>query len=138
MYAVARNIEDISLAQMTPMIREQRDSERRFTMRDRSTEYQVLSLIPNHVLGRNILWIMLMWDVCVAQEEPLEIDQPKWKYCADLSSYGAEVCMNAEAKRVQNLKDYPLNYILGYTQFSCQLEPGILYYKLDFFIYAYM
>lgn len=69
------------------------------------------------------------------QEEPLEIYQPKWKYCAELSFYGAAVCTEVEAKRVQNLKDHPLYYFLGYTQFAFQLEPGMLYYKLHFVFY---
>lgn len=71
------------------------------------------------------------------QEEPLEIYQPKWKYCAELSSYGAAVCTEAEAKRVQNLRDHPLYYFLGYTQFACQLEPGILYYKVILSLYFF-
>lgn len=74
----------------------------------------------------------LIYNVSLDQVEPLEIYQPKWKYCAELSSYGAELCTEAEAKWVQNFRDYPLNYILGYTQFTCQLEPGMLYYKLNF------
>ncbi|XP_053094184.1 vitellogenin 3, phosvitinless [Pangasianodon hypophthalmus] len=97
-YAASRNIEDPSLAKMTPLIPEHRDPEQSFIKKDtdRHKEYQV---------------------------EPWEIYQPKWKYCAELSSYGAAVCTELEAKRVQNLKDHPLYYFLGYTQFSCQLEP---------------
>ncbi|KAG7327844.1 hypothetical protein KOW79_009450 [Hemibagrus wyckioides] len=57
------------------------------------------------------------------QVEPLEIYQPKLKYCAELSSYGAAVCTELEATRVQNAKDHPLYYFLGNTHFACQLEP---------------
>ncbi|XP_027016008.1 vitellogenin 3, phosvitinless isoform X1 [Tachysurus fulvidraco] len=97
-YAVSRNIEDPSLAKMTPMIPERRDPEQRFTEKDSesSKDYQV---------------------------GPLEIFQPKLKYCAELSSYGAAVCTDLEATRVQNLKDLPLYYFLGNTEFACQLQP---------------
>ncbi|XP_053491065.1 vitellogenin 3, phosvitinless [Ictalurus furcatus] len=96
-YAVSRNNDDPSMAKMTPMIPEHRDPEQSFKKdTECSKEYQL---------------------------EPLEIYQPKLKYCAELSSYGAAVCTELEAKRVQNLKDYPLSYLLGYTQFACHLEP---------------
>ncbi|KAI5614684.1 vitellogenin 3, phosvitinless precursor, partial [Silurus asotus] len=55
--------------------------------------------------------------------KPVKIRQTKLKYCAELSSYGASLCAELEAKRVQNLKHYPLNYLLGYTHLACQLEP---------------
>uniref|UniRef100_A0AAR2IJ16 Vitellogenin domain-containing protein n=1 Tax=Pygocentrus nattereri TaxID=42514 RepID=A0AAR2IJ16_PYGNA len=56
-------------------------------------------------------------------DEGSEIYHPKLKYCAQASTYGTAFCTKVEAKRVHYLKEYPLYYFLGYTHFSCQLEP---------------
>lgn len=114
---------------MTPMIPEHRNLGQSFIKKgtDRSKEYQVQYLLQNHMLES--FWVSSESHVSVDQVEPLEIYQPKWKYCAEFSSYGAAVCTELDAKRVQNLKDHPLYYFLGYTQFVCQLEPGMLYYR---------
>ncbi|KAM9461855.1 vitellogenin 3, phosvitinless [Clarias gariepinus] len=97
-YTVSRNIEDPSSAKMTPVIPEHRNPEQGFATKDtyHGKEYQV---------------------------EPLEIYKPKLRYCAELSSYGAAMCTELEAKRVQNLKDQPLYYLWGYTLLSFKLEP---------------
>ncbi|XP_046713777.1 vitellogenin 3, phosvitinless [Silurus meridionalis] len=96
-YVVSRNIDSLSLAKMTPLLPEHREQQS-FIKKDTysSREYQV---------------------------EPVKIRQTKLKYCAELSSYGASLCAELETKRVQNIKDYPLNYFLGYTHLACQLEP---------------
>uniref|UniRef100_A0A3B4CH62 Vitellogenin domain-containing protein n=1 Tax=Pygocentrus nattereri TaxID=42514 RepID=A0A3B4CH62_PYGNA len=99
-YAVSRHIEDPMSAKMTPMMPDVGDLEQSFTANRRETD-----TIRND------------------QDEGSEIYHPKLKYCAQASTYGTAFCTKVEAKRVHYLKEYPLYYFLGYTHFSCQLEP---------------
>ncbi|KAL7854535.1 hypothetical protein SRHO_G00167250 [Serrasalmus rhombeus] len=85
---------------MTPMMPDVGDLEQSFTANRRETD-----TIRND------------------QDEGSEIYHPKLKYCAQASTYGTAFCTKVEAKRVHYLKEYPLYYFLGYTHFSCQLEP---------------
>ncbi|TSM94622.1 Adhesion G protein-coupled receptor L4 [Bagarius yarrelli] len=77
------------------------------------------------ILGQEVSFFDLNQDIIqkIFKVKPLEIYQPKLKYCAGLSSYGVALCTELEATRVQNLKDRPLYYFLGNTQLTCQLEP---------------
>ncbi|KAI4904260.1 hypothetical protein NFI96_031791, partial [Prochilodus magdalenae] len=96
-YAVSRNAEDPMSAKMTPMMPDFEESLDKVSKQKRNRHDQRL-------LGS-------------------EIYHPKMKYCAEASIYGTGFCTQAEAKRVHYLKEYPLYYLLGYTHFSCQLEP---------------
>uniref|UniRef100_A0A6Q2Y8M3 Vitellogenin domain-containing protein n=1 Tax=Esox lucius TaxID=8010 RepID=A0A6Q2Y8M3_ESOLU len=87
-YAVSRNIEEPSLAKMTPMMPE-------------STEAEV-DLEP---AKRNI--------------EKTDFYNPQAKVCAEASIYGATFCVESEAKRSHYIEEYPLYYLLGYTNFLC-------------------
>ncbi|XP_036441837.1 vitellogenin 3, phosvitinless [Colossoma macropomum] len=99
-YAVSRNIEDPLSAKMTPMMSDVGDFEQSFAANRKETD-----------------------KIRDYQDEGSEIYHPKLKYCAQASTYGTAFCTQAEAKRVYYLKEYPLYYFLGYTHFSCQLEP---------------
>uniref|UniRef100_A0A4W4HEK0 Vitellogenin domain-containing protein n=1 Tax=Electrophorus electricus TaxID=8005 RepID=A0A4W4HEK0_ELEEL len=101
-YAVSRNIEDLSLAKMTPMTPENKDYEENASMERKDTD-------------------------------GTEVYHPKLKYCAEASIYGTAICTEIEVQRVHYLKEYPLYYFLGYTRFTCQLQPGRLYYSIHSF-----
>ncbi|XP_072515969.1 vitellogenin 3, phosvitinless [Salminus brasiliensis] len=99
-YAVSRNIEDPSSARMTPMMPEGKDLKQSFPKDQK---------IPNNFI--------------FSQVEDSEIYHPKLQYCSEASVYGAALCTQAEANRAHYLKEYPLYYFLGFTQFSCHFEP---------------
>lgn len=124
-YAVSRNVEDPLSAKMTPMMSDARDYEQ--SLRDDpvqySLQYYILKKDTDSVATENELSHISAW-----QAERSEINHPKYKYCAEASMYGTTLCTQVEAKRVHYLKEYPLYYFLGYTHFSCQLEPGRLFY----------
>uniref|UniRef100_A0A4W4HE82 Vitellogenin domain-containing protein n=1 Tax=Electrophorus electricus TaxID=8005 RepID=A0A4W4HE82_ELEEL len=97
-YAVSRNIEDLSLAKMTPMTPENKDYEENASMERKDTDGSI-------------------------DEKGTEVYHPKLKYCAEASIYGTAICTEIEVQRVHYLKEYPLYYFLGYTRFTCQLQP---------------
>ncbi|KAK1806020.1 hypothetical protein P4O66_013062 [Electrophorus voltai] len=106
-YAVSRNIEDLSLAKMTPMTPENKDYEETVSMERKDT------------------------DGSIDEEKGTEVYHPKLKYCAEASIYGTAICTEIEVQRVHYLKEYPLYYFLGYTRFTCQLQPGYRRYAVQ-------
>ncbi|XP_010904322.2 vitellogenin 3, phosvitinless [Esox lucius] len=98
-YAVSRNIEEPSLAKMTPMMPE-------------STEAEVdLEPAKRNVTSRQKI-------------EKTDFYNPQAKVCAEASIYGATFCVESEAKRSHYIEEYPLYYLLGYTNFACRIQPA--------------
>ncbi|KAL2090106.1 hypothetical protein ACEWY4_014794 [Coilia grayii] len=97
-YAVSRNIEEPSLAKMTPMM-------------------------PNSA----VTYLPPQFPKTYEDEFQLtgegEVYHPQSKVCWEASVYGAAVCVEAAAERTHYLEEYPLYYFLGYTRLAIQLEP---------------
>ncbi|XP_034085697.1 vitellogenin 3, phosvitinless isoform X3 [Gymnodraco acuticeps] len=93
-YAVSRNIEDLALAKITPMMPNAIDS-----------NDEVVRMGPTIVSTRNSWY-------------------PKTKVCAESNIYGAGVCVESEFRRDYYHDEYPLYYFLGYTRIALKVIPA--------------
>uniref|UniRef100_UPI0037E9A8CE vitellogenin 3, phosvitinless n=1 Tax=Semicossyphus pulcher TaxID=241346 RepID=UPI0037E9A8CE len=99
-YAVSRNIEELALAKMTP-------------------------IMPNAVDSNNEVVRM---DPAVVRPESDQVMTPNtWhprvKKCAESNIYGTGLCMESEIKREYYHEEYPLYYFLGYTYMAIKVAP---------------
>ncbi|KAI7795403.1 vitellogenin C [Triplophysa rosa] len=95
-YAVLRNIEDSSLAKMTPMMPEAKASQQSLPL---------ARILPT------------------SRDEQTEDSEWKIRQCSETKIYETAICVEAEAKRTHYFHEYPLYYFLGHTRFLYQLEP---------------
>uniref|UniRef100_A0A673ZCL1 Vitellogenin 3, phosvitinless n=1 Tax=Salmo trutta TaxID=8032 RepID=A0A673ZCL1_SALTR len=87
-YAVSRNIEEPSLAKMTPMM-------------------------PDSIEANEDIEPPKQRSLTSGQKV-----QSLSKVCAEANIYGAAFCIESEATRSHYIDEYPLYYFLGYTNFS--------------------
>ncbi|KAJ3598959.1 hypothetical protein NHX12_032922 [Muraenolepis orangiensis] len=92
-FAVSRNIEELALAKMTPMMPLAMDS-----------NDEILRSGPTIVV-------------------PPQVWHPIPKVCAESRVYGLGVCVESELQRAYYREEYPLYYFLGYTQFAVNIVP---------------
>ncbi|XP_070765014.1 vitellogenin 3, phosvitinless [Enoplosus armatus] len=100
-YAVSRNIEELALAKMTPMMPNAIDS-----------NDEVVHIGPT-----------------VVRPESYQIPRPNtWhpraKMCAESNIYGAGLCVESELRRDYYHEEYPLYYFLGYTHVALKVAPA--------------
>ncbi|XP_034562594.1 vitellogenin 3, phosvitinless [Notolabrus celidotus] len=99
-YAISRNIEELALAKMTPIIPDAKDSNSE-VVRTNSTIVEPES----------------------EQFETPNAWHPTTKMCAESSIYGTGICVESELKREYYHEEYPLYYFLGYTQMAMKVTP---------------
>ncbi|XP_041695037.2 vitellogenin 3, phosvitinless [Coregonus clupeaformis] len=98
-YAVSRNIEEPSFAKMTPMMPDSIESNE-----------DIEPPKQRHLTsGRKIV--------------KFDIYHPQVKVCAEANIYGAAFCVESEATRSHYIEEYPLYYLLGYTNFAYTIKP---------------
>nr|AFA26671.1 vitellogenin C [Dicentrarchus labrax] len=100
-YAVTRNIEEPTLAKMTPIMPNAIDS-----------NDEVVHMGPT-----------------VVRPEPEQMLTPNtWhpiaKMCAESNIYGAGLCVESELRREYYHEEYPLYYFLGYTHLAFKVVPA--------------
>ncbi|XP_062279606.1 vitellogenin 3, phosvitinless isoform X2 [Scomber scombrus] len=100
-YAVSRNIEELALAKMTPIIPNARDS-----------NDEVVRMGPS-----------------VVRPESEEIQtpntwHPRTNMCTESNIYGVGLCVESELKREYYHEEYPLYYFLGYTNVAIKVVPA--------------
>ncbi|KAI9519363.1 hypothetical protein NQZ68_029530 [Dissostichus eleginoides] len=100
-YAVSRNIEDLALAKMTPMMPNAIDS-----------NDEVVRMGPTIVRSE------------YEQVSTRNSWHPKAKVCAESNIYGAGVCVESELRREYYHEEYPLYYFLGYTRMALKVIPA--------------
>ncbi|XP_063057790.1 vitellogenin 3, phosvitinless [Engraulis encrasicolus] len=98
-YAVSRNIEEPTLAKMTPMMANS-------AVNNIPPPFPKAAQDGLELTGEG------------------EVYSPQSKFCFEASLYGTTLCVEAAAKRTHYLQEYPLYYFLGYTHLAIQLEPA--------------
>nr|BAM22590.1 phosvitinless vitellogenin [Salvelinus leucomaenis] len=98
-YAVSRNIEEPSLAKMTPMMPDSIEA-------NEDIEPPKQSYLAS---GQKIV--------------KFDTYHPQVKVCAEANIYGAAFCVESEATRSHYIDEYPLYYFLGYTNFAYTIQP---------------
>uniref|UniRef100_A0A7N8XL44 Vitellogenin 3, phosvitinless n=1 Tax=Mastacembelus armatus TaxID=205130 RepID=A0A7N8XL44_9TELE len=94
-YAVSRNTEDPASAKMTPIMPDTID----------------YNAEVNWVHKTNFTMPPNTW-------------HPRSKMCAESNVYGAGVCVETELRRAYYNEEYPLYYVLGYTNFAVKVVPA--------------
>ncbi|XP_028299658.1 vitellogenin 3, phosvitinless [Gouania willdenowi] len=105
-YAVTRNIEELALARLTPMIPDS------FFTND-----EIVTGVPP-----------------VARAEPGKVQNkwhPKSKLRVESNTYGVGVSIESELKRLYYHEEYPLYYFLGYTHMALKITPAQAGKSLD-------
>ncbi|KAM7409515.1 hypothetical protein PAMA_001141 [Pampus argenteus] len=100
-YAVSRNIEDLALAKMTP--------------------------IMPHAIDSNDEVVLMSPTVVRPESEEVQtpnIWHPRTKMCAESNIYGAGLCVESELRREYYHEEYPLYYFLGYTHVALKVVPA--------------
>ncbi|XP_041647323.1 vitellogenin 3, phosvitinless [Cheilinus undulatus] len=99
-YAVSRNIEELTMAKMTPILPNVMDANNEVVKMDPTVVKPDFdqSLTPN------------MW-------------HPRTNMCAESSIYGTGLCVESELKREYYHEEYPLYYFLGYTYMALKVTP---------------
>nr|XP_019936246.1 PREDICTED: vitellogenin-like [Paralichthys olivaceus] len=100
-YAVSRNIEELDMAKVTPMMPKAIDSNDEVT----HTGPSVVTPESDQVMRAN------SW-------------HPVTKMCAESNIYGAGLCVESELRREYYNEEYPLYYFLGYTNLALKIAPA--------------
>ncbi|CAJ1060716.1 vitellogenin 3%2C phosvitinless [Xyrichtys novacula] len=99
-FAVSRNIEDLAMAKMTPIMPIVMDSNSEVVRVNPAIETPDSEqfVTPN-------IW------------------HPRSKMCAESNIYGTGICVESELKREYYHEEYPLYYFLGYTHMAVKVTP---------------
>ncbi|KAK5930759.1 hypothetical protein CgunFtcFv8_026972 [Champsocephalus gunnari] len=100
-YAVSRNIEDLDLDKITPLMPSAIDP-----------NDEVVRMGPTIVRSE------------YEQVSTRKSWYPKNKVCAESNIYGAGVCVESEFRREYYHEEYPLYYFLGYTRIALKVIPA--------------